>query len=147
MTPRLIADHLDAVPIAGLTHGLGSGPEATPPEDGEDPYLVLCAARAEVCLYVNADDLGEVIAVARRAKTFRVTADTLRANLIEILAWSLNAVHPDPSAPETRAALRTPGLYGEVLRTHLEDRRPALAIFGDRYATLIAAIDAALETP
>ena len=89
MTPRLIAAALDAAPIAGLTHGLGFGPEATPPEDGEDPYLCLCAARAEVCLYVNADDLGEVIAVAR----------------------------------------------------------PALAIFGDRYATLIAAIDAALETP
>ena len=62
MTPREIAAALDADPIAGLTHGLGSGPEATPPEDGEDPYLCLCAARAEVCLYVNADDFGEVIA-------------------------------------------------------------------------------------
>ena len=88
-----------------------------------------------------------MIAVARRAKTFRVTADTLRADLVEILAWSLNANHPDPAAPETRAALRSPGLYGEVLRRHLTDRRAALAFFGDRYATLIAAIDAALETP
>jgi hypothetical protein len=146
MTPRQIAAALDADPIAGLTHGLGSGPEATPPEDGEDPYLVLCAARAEVCLYVNADDLGEVIAVARRAKVFRVTAETLHADLVEILAWSLCACQPDPSAPETRAALRSPGLYGEILRKFLEDQRPALAFFGDRYATLIAAIDAALET-
>ena len=146
MTPGEIAAALTLAPIAGLTHGLGSGPESVPPVDGEDPYLVLCAARAEVCLYVNADDLGEVIAVARRAKVFRVTAETLRADIVEILAWSLNAVHPDPAAPETRAALRSPGLYGEVLRTHLEDRRPALAIFGDRYATLIAAIDAVLET-
>jgi len=147
MTPRQIAAALTADPIAGLTHGLGSGPEATPPEDGEDPYLCLCAARAEVCLYVNADDLGEVIAVARRAKVFRVEADTLHADLVEILAWSLNATHPDPAASETRAALRIPGLYGEVLRRHLTNRRDALAIFGDRYATLIAAIDAALETP
>ena len=146
MTPREIAAALDANPIAGLTHGLGSGPEATPPEDGEDPYLCLCAARAEVCLYVNADDLGEVIAVARTAKVFRVEAETLRADLVEILAWSLCACHPDPAAPETRAALRSPGLYGEVLRRHLTDRRSALAFFGDRYATLIAAIDAALET-
>ena len=104
MTPRKIAAALDADPIAGLTHGLGSGPESVPPEDGEDPHLCLCAARAEVCLYVNADDFGEVIAVARRAKTFRVTDTTIRADLVEILAWSLNAVHPDPAAPETRAA-------------------------------------------
>jgi len=147
VTPREIAAALDADPIAGLTHGLGSGPESVPPADGEDPYLRLCAARAEVCLYVNADDLGEVIAVARRAKVFRVEADTLHADLVEILAWSLNATHPDPAAPETRAALRSPGLYGEVLRRHLTNRRDALAIFGDGYATLIAAIDAALETP
>jgi hypothetical protein len=146
MTPAAIAAHLDAEPIAGLTHGLGFGAEATPPAVGEEPYLVLCAGRAEVCLYVNADDFGEVIAVARNAKVFRVEAETLRANLVEILAWSLNANHPDPSAPETRAALRSPDLYGEVLRKHLEDRRDALAILGDRYATLIAAIDAALET-
>ncbi len=146
MTPRQIAAALDADPIAGLTHGFGSGPESVPPVDGEDPYLVLCAARAEVCLYVNADDFGEVIAVARRAKVFRVTADTLHADLVEILAWSLCACQPDPSAPETLAALRSPGLYGEILRKFLEDQRPALAIFGDRYATLIAAIDAALET-
>ena len=146
MTPRLIAAALNADPIAGLTHGLGFGPESVPPVDGEDPYLVLCAAHAEVCLYVNADDLGEVIAVARRAKVFRVTAETLRADIVEILAWSLCACHPDPAAPETLAALRSPGLYGEVLRRHLTNRRDALAIFGDRYATLIAAIDAALET-
>ena len=68
------------------------------------------------------------------------------ADLVEILAWSLCACQPDPSAPETRAALRSPGLYGEILRKFLEDQRPALAFFGDRYATLIAAIDAALET-
>lgn len=145
MTLREISATLDTNPIAGLTHGLGFGPEATPPEDGEDPYLCLCAARAEVCLYVNADDLGEVIAVARTTKLFRVEAETLRADIVEILAWSLCACHPDPAAPETIVALRSPGLYGEVLRLHLTNRRDALAIFGDRYATLIAAIDAALK--
>ena len=146
MTPRLIAAALAADPIAGLTHGLGSGPEATPPEDGEDPYLCLCAARAEVCLYVNADDFGEVIAVARTAKVFRVTAETLRADLVEILAWSLNAVHPDPAAPETRAALRSPGLYSEVLRRHLTDRRDVLkALDFPQHRSLVAVLSAALK--
>ena len=146
MTPREIAAHLDAEPIAGLTHGLGFGPEATPPAVGEEPYLVLCAGRAEVCLYVNADDFGEVIAVARNAKVFRVEAETLRADLIEILAWSLNANHPDPAAPEMLAALRSPGLYSEVLRKHLEDRRDALAAvdFPD-LRPLVAALTAALK--
>ena len=147
MTPREIADHLGANPIAGLTHGLGTDMRGIGVDGLEpDPYLYLRAGLTEVYLYVNADDLGEVIAVARRAKVFRVDAATLRADLVEILAWSLCACHPDPAAPETRTALRSPGLYGEVLRKHLEDRRPALAVFGDRYATLIAAIDAALGT-
>ena len=146
MTPRQIAAALDAAPIAGLTHGLGSGPESVPPVDGEDPYLVLCAARAEVCLYVNADDLGEVIAVARRAKVFRVTAETLRADLVEILAWSLCACQPDPAAPETLAALRTPGLYSEVLRRHLTDRRDVLkALDFPDHRPLVAALSAALK--
>lgn len=146
MTPRQIAAALDADPIAGLTHGLGSGPEATPPEDGEDPYLCLCAARAEVCLYVNADDLGEVIAVARRAKVFRVEAETIHADLVGILAWSLCACQPDPSAPETRAALRTPGLYSEVLRRHLTDRRDVLkALDFPQHRLLVAALTAALK--
>jgi hypothetical protein len=146
MTPAAIAAHLDAEPIAGLTHGLGFGPEATPPAVGEEPYLVLCAGRAEVCLYVNADDFGEVIAVARNAKVFRVDAETLRADLVEILAWSLNATHPDPAAPEMLAALRSPGLYSEVLRKHLEDRRDALAAvdFPD-LRPLVAALTAALK--
>lgn len=142
MTPREIAAALDANPIAGLTHGLNGG--------SADPYLSLCADRAVVCLYVNADDLSGVFAVAGRLKTkeFWVHPETLRADLIEILAWSLNAVHPDPAVPETRAALRTPGLYGEVLRKHLEDRRDVLKDldFPD-YRPLVAALTAALETP
>ena len=146
MTPREIAAALDAGPIAGLTHGLGSGPEGVPPVDGEDPYLCLCAGRADVCLYVNADDLGEVIAIARHAKTFRVAAETLRTDLVEILAWSLNAIHPDPAAPETRAALRSPGLYGEVLRRHLTDRRDVLkALDFPDHRPLVAALSAALK--
>ena len=146
MTPRQIAAALAADPIAGLTHGLGSGPEATPPEDGEDPYLCLCAARAEVYLYVNADDLGEVIAVARHAKVFRVEAKTLRADLVEIMAWSLNASQPDPAAPETLAALRTPGLYSEVLRRHLTDRRDVLkALDFPQHRSLVAVLSAALK--
>ena len=146
MTPREIADHLDANPIAGLTYGLGSGPESVPPVDGEDPHLCLCAGMAEVCLYINADDFGEVIAVARHAKVFRVAKKTPRADLIEILAWSLNAWHPDPVAPETRAALRSPGLYGEVLRKHLEDRRDVLkALDLPQHRPLVAALSAALK--
>ena len=146
MTPRAIAAALDADPIDGLTHGLGSGPESVPPEDGEDPHLCLCVGLAEVCLYVNADDFGEVIAVARHAKTFRVAAKGLRADLVEILAWSLNAVHPDPAAPETRAALRSPGLYGEVLRRHLTDRRDVLkALAIPAHRPLVAALTAALK--
>ena len=146
MTPREIAAALDSNPIDGLTHGLGSGPESVPPEDGEDPHLCLCAGRAEVCLYVNADDFGEVIAVARTAKTFRVAAKTLRADLVEILAWSLNACHPDPAAPETRAAMRSSGLYGEVLRRHLTDRRDVLkALDFPAHRPLVAALSAALK--
>ena len=75
-----------------------------------------------------------------------LTADTLRADLVEILAWSLNAVHPDPAAPETHAALRTPGLYGEVLRRHLTDRRDVLkALDFPQHRPLVAALTAALK--
>ena len=149
MTPREIAAALDANPIAGLTHGLGYTMRGWSDAVEEEPNLHLTTGRAEVTIYLNHDDLNGVFAVAGRlpTKEFWVRPGTLRADLIEILAWSLNTCHPDPAAPETRAALRTPGLYGEVLRRHLTDRRDALAVFGDRYATLIAAIDAALETP
>ena len=142
MTPRQIATALGGDPIAGLTHGLDTVGRAA------EPFLILSAGRANVDIYANADDLSGVFGVAGRLKTkeFWVRPETLRADLVEILAWSLNAVHPDPAAPETRAALRSPGLYGEVLRHHLSDRRDALSVLGDRYATLIAAIDAALET-
>jgi len=148
MTPAAIATHLDANPIAGLTHGIGFGPEATPPAVGEEPYLVLCAGRADVCLYVNVDDLSGVFAVAGRLlpKEFWVRPETLRADLVEILAWSLNADHPDPAAPETRAALRSPGLYSEVLRKHLEDRRDTLAAVDlPHLRPLVAALSAALK--
>jgi len=142
MTPAAIAAHLDANPIAGLWHGLDTAFQTA------ESFLILSAGRAHVDLYSNADDLSGVFAIAGRlkAKDFWVRPETLRADLVEILAWSLCACQPDPAAPETRAALRTPGLYSEVLRRHLTDRRDALAFFGDKYATLIAAIDAALET-
>ncbi len=145
MTPREIAIALESNPIAGLTHGLSAGKEGAPFGEGE-PYLALCAGRAHVVLYVNADDLGAVLAVAARVKEFRVAVETLRADLVEILAWSLNAEHPDPAAPETRAALRSPGLYAEVLRKHLTDRRDALAAvdFPD-HRPLVAALTAALK--
>lgn len=100
MTPREIAQALDADPIAGITHGLGTDMRGIGVDGLEpDPYLYLRAGLTEVYLYVNADDLGEVIAVARHAKVFRVEAKTLRADLVEIMAWSLNASHPDPAAP------------------------------------------------
>ena len=148
MTPRQIAAALDADPIAGLTHGLGYTTRGWSDAVEVEPCLTLTVERADVTIYLNHDDLSGVFCVAGRLKTkeFWVRPETLRADLVEILAWSLNAVHPDPTAPETRA-LRSPGLYGEVLRRHLTDRRDAIAVFGDRYATLIAAIDAALETP
>ncbi len=149
MTPREIAAALDADPIAGLTHEVGYTARGWSDSVDAEPCLTLTVERADVTIYLNQDDLSGVFGVAGRLKTkeFWVRPETLRADLVEILAWSLNAVHPDPAAPETRAALRTPGLYGEVLRKFFEDQRPALAIFGNRYATLIAAIDAALETP
>ena len=142
MTPRQIAAALDANPIAGLWHGLDTVGRAA------EPFLILGAGRANVDIYANADDLRGVFALAGRlkAKEFYVTAETLRADLVEILAWSLNAVHPDPAAPETRAALRTPGLYGEVLRKHLEDRRDVLkALDFPDYRSLVAALSAALK--
>ncbi len=147
MTPRQISAALAADPIAGLTHGLGTDMRGIGVDGLEpDPYLYLRAGLTEVYLYVNADNLGEVIAVARRAKVFRVEAETLHTDLVEILAWSLNAVHPDPAAPETRAALRTPGLYGEVLRKHLEDRRDVLAAVDlPDLRLLVAALTAALK--
>ncbi len=141
MTPREIAIALDAEPIAGLTHRYG-----------EDGWLDLSTIAdgcpiANASLRIDVDDLGAVMALTNvRIDSVPVTAETLRADLVTILAWSLGRDELDPAAPETRAALRSPGLYGEVLRKHLEDRRDALAVLGDRYATLIAAIDAALET-
>jgi len=148
MTPRQIAAALDADPIAGLTHGLGYTARGWSDAVEEEPCLTLTVERADVTIYLNQDDLSGVFGVAGRLRTkeFWVRPETLRADLVEILAWSLNADHPDPAAPETRAALRSPGLYCEVLRRHLTDRSDALAFFGDKYATLIAAIDAALET-
>ena len=148
MTPRLIAAALDAAPIAGLTHGLGFGPEATPPVDGENPYLVLCAARAEVCLYVNQGSPGGVFAVAGRlgVKEYWLRPARLREGIVQILAWSLCACQPDPAAPETLAALRTPGLYSEVLRRHLTDRRDVLkALDFPDHRSLVAALSAALK--
>ena len=149
MTPRLISAALDADPIAGLTHEVGYTARGWSDAVEVEPCLTLTVERADVTIYLNQDDLSGVFCVAGRLKTkeFWVRPETLRADLVERLAWSLNAVHPDPAASETRAALRTPGLYGEVLRKHLEDRRDALAVLGDCYATLITAIDAALETP
>jgi len=148
MTPAAIAAHLDANPIAGLTHGLGYTARGWSDAVEVEPCVTLTVERADVTIYLNHDDLSGVFATAGRLKTkeFWVCPETLRVDLVEILAWSLCACQPNPSAPETRAALRSPGLYGEVLRRHLTNRRDALAIFGDRYATLIAAIDAVLET-
>ena len=144
MTPRQIADALNAAPVEGLDVDFG--------QDVDEGYLRLCVCdaalpNADAALYHNADDLDGVLVFAGRlgVKEFWVRPQTLRADLIRILAWSLSASHPDPAASPTRSALRTPGLYGEVLSRHLTDRRDALAFFGDRYATLIAAIDAALE--
>jgi hypothetical protein len=147
MTPAAIAAHLDAEPIAGLTHRYG-----------EEGYLDLSAFgirghHASATVYLNQDDLGGVFAVAGKlgasrltTKEFWVRPETLRADLVEILAWSLNATHPDPAAPETRAALRSPGLYGEVLRKHLEDRRDALAAVDfPHLRPLVAALSAALK--
>ncbi len=153
MTPRKIAAHLDAEPIAGLTHRYGEegylsltvqAPTPCEEEGDRDQF----APTAHVDLWLNQDDLSGVFAVAGqlKPKEFRVRPETLRADLVEILAWSLNATHPDPAAPETRAALRSPGLYGEVLRKHLEDRRDGLAAidFPD-LRPLVAALTAALK--
>jgi hypothetical protein len=147
MTPGEIAAALTLAPIAGLTHGLGTDMRGIGVDGLEpDPYLYLRAGLTEVYLYVNADNLGEVIAVARRAKVFRVEAETLRADLVEILAWSLCACQPDPAAPETRAALRSSGLYSEVLRRHLTDRRDALkALDFPQHRSLVAVLSAALK--
>ena len=147
MTPREIAAAIDADPIAGLTHRYG-----------EEGYLDISAFgvpghHAAATVYLNHDDLSGVFAVGARlgasqlkTKEFWVRPETLRADLVEILAWSLNAVHPDPTAPETRAALRTPGLYGEVLRRHLTDRRDVLkALDFPQHRLLVAALTAALK--
>ncbi len=148
MTPAAIAAHLDAEPIAGLTHHYG-----------EDGWLDLSTIAdgcpiANASLRIDVDDLGAVMVITNaQIESVRVTVETLRADLVTILAWSLGRDELDPAAPETRAALRSPGLYGEVLRRHLTDRRADLVALADRYpsfvgkyATLIAAIDAALET-
>ena len=147
MTPRQIAAALDADPIAGLAHRYG-----------EEGYLDLSALgvpghHAAATVYLNQDDLSGVFAVAGRlgagrlkTKEFWVRPDTLHADLIEILAWSLNATHPDPAASETRTALRHPGLYSEVLRRHLTDRRDALKALGlPQHRPLVAALSAALK--
>lgn len=143
MTPREIAAALDAAPIEGLTHVIGTArPDA-------EPYLDLSCGGAVVTLYADSDDLGAVLAIAGHLlpKSFHVTKRTLRADLVEILAWSLNAVHPDPAAPETRAALRSPGLASEILREHLNERRDVLASLDvPAYRPLVAALTAALET-
>ena len=147
MTPREIAAALGAAPIAGLMHRYG-----------EEGFLDIAAHgagghHAAATVYLNADDLSGVFAVAGRpgasrlkSKEFWVRRATLRADLVEILAWSLNAAHPDPAAPETRAALRSPGLYDEVLRRHLEDRRDVLkALDFPAHRPLVAALTAALK--
>ncbi len=153
MTPAAIAAHLDANPIAGLTHRYGEEGylsltvrAPTPCEEEGDRDQLAPTAHAD--LWLNQDDLSGVFAVAGRLKTKElwVRRTTIRADLIEILAWSLNATHPDPAAPETRAALRSPGLYGGVLREHLEDRRDALAAVDfPHLRPLVAALTAALK--
>ena len=148
MTPREIAAALDADPIAGLTHGLGYTTRGWSDAVEVEPCLTLTVERADVTIYLNHDDLSGVFATAGRLKTkeFWVRPETLRADLVEILAWSLNANHPDPAAPETITALRTPGLYGEVLRRHLTDRRDVLkALDFPQHRPLVAALTAALK--
>ena len=148
MTPREIAAALDLAPIAGLTHRLGYTTRGWSDAVEVEPCLTLTVERADVTIYLNRDDLSGVFGIAGRLKTkeFWVRPETLRANLIEILAWSLNAVHPDPAAPETRVALCTPGLYGEVLRRHLTDRHDVLkALDFPQHRPLVAALSAALK--
>ena len=148
MTPAAIAAHLDAEPIAGLTHGLGYTARGWSDAVEEEPCLTLTVERADVTIYLNQDDLSGVFGVAGRLRTkeFWVRPETLHTDLVEILAWSLNAVHPDPAAPETRAALRAPGLYGEVLRKHLTDRHDVLkALDFPQHRPLVAALSAALK--
>lgn len=142
MTPRAIADALSAATIDGLTHTLASArPDA-------EPYLDLSCGAAVATIYADADDLSAVLAIAGHLlpKSFHVTKRALRADLVEILSWSLNATHPDPAAPETRAALRAPGLASEILREHLNDRRAWLvAVDFPDHRPLVAALSAALR--
>jgi hypothetical protein len=139
MTPAAIAAHLDAEPIVGLTHHYG--------EDGwldlstiADGCPIACAS-----LRIDVDDLGAVMVITNaRIDSVPVTVETLRTDLVTVLAWSLGHDEINSAAPETRAALRSPSLYGEVLRKHLEDRRDALAAV-ELYPNIVAALTAALK--
>ena len=50
-------------------------------------------------------------------------------DIVDALAWSLSAEPMEPGAPETRAALRDGGMWGDVVRKHLTLRLEFLTAY------------------
>lgn len=104
--------------------------------------VIACGLARVRCHFIE----GEWYAYAqgKPPRSFFPTTETLRPVLVDALAWSLSAEPMDPAAPETRAALRDGGMWGDVVRKHLTTRLEMLTAYNLNRSLRIA-IAAALE--
>ena len=112
LTQALIAANLDGVTIA---------PSAA------RSVVVACGSARVRCHVIGGE--WYVYAQGQPPHTFYPTSETLRADIVDALAWSLSSEPMEPGAPETRAALREGGMWSEVVRKHLTLRMEFLTAY------------------
>jgi len=117
MTPEALAEALTAANLDGVT----IQPSAA------RSVVVTCGSARVRCHVID----GEWLAYAqgKPPRSFFPTMETLRPVLVDALAWSLTAEPMAPGAPETRAALRGGGMWGDVVRKHLSARLEMLTAY------------------
>lgn len=117
MTPEALAEALTAANLDGVT--------VTP--SAARSVVVACGSARVRCHVI--DDEWYVYATGQAPQTFYPTLPTLRGDIVDALAWSLSAEPMEPGAPETRAALRDGGMWGDVVRKHLTLRLEFLTAY------------------
>ena len=117
MTPEALAEALTAANLDGVTVQSSTARSV----------VVACGSARVRCHVIG----GEWYAYAqgKPPRSFFPTMETLRPVLVEALAWSLTAEPLAPAAPETRAALRDGGMWGDVVRKHLRARLEMLTAY------------------
>ena len=117
MTPEALADALTAANLDGVI----VQPSAA------RSVVVACGSARVRCHVIGGE--WYVYAQGQPPHTFYPTPETLRTDIVDALAWSLSAEPLAPGAPETRAALRGGGMWGDVVRKHLTLRLEFLTAY------------------